>query len=59
MLNKNHHLINISLGYIGYRVVSDIALNYIVNIDFFQNYQQIQNKIKMLLLIGEKITLKK
>jgi len=47
------------LGYIGYRVVSDIALNYIVNIDFFQNYQQIQNKIKMLLLIGEKITLKK
>ena len=38
--------ININLGYIGYRDVSDIASNYIVNIDFSQNYQQIQNKIK-------------
>ena len=44
--------ININLGYIGYRDVSDIALNYIVNIDFSQNYQQIQNKIKNVIADG-------
>ena len=44
--------INIILGYIGYRDVSDIALNYIVNIDFSQNYQQIQNKIKNVIADG-------
>ena len=44
--------ININLGYIGYRDVSDIAYNYIVNIDFSQNYQQIQNKIKNVIADG-------
>ena len=46
--------ININLGYIGYRDVSEIAVNYIVNIDFSQNYQQIQNRIKNVIADGGK-----
>ena len=38
--------ISINLGYIGYRDIAEINLNYIVNIDFSQNYQKLQNNIK-------------
>ena len=38
--------ISINLGYIGYRDHYEISINDIVNIDFSQNYQQLQNKIK-------------
>ena len=38
--------ININLGFIGYRDIYEINMNDIVNIDFSQNYQQIEYKIK-------------
>ena len=38
--------ISINLGFIGYRDIDEINNNDVVNIDFSQNYQQIQNKVK-------------
>ena len=44
--------ISINLGYIGYRDIAEINLNYIVNIDFSQNYQKLQNNIKDVIADG-------
>jgi len=44
--------ISINLGYIGYRDIYEINLNYVVNIDFSQNYQKLQNNIKDVIADG-------